>query len=140
MNSFMRRLINAGNPFMKWMLSSPFHGWVSHWYTLITVTGRKTGKRYCIPVQYAQDGDELYIITSEAYTWWRNLRGGAPVSVHLRGTDRGGTADASVRREDIQQAIRRVYPQVTTTQLDQFANGKVAIHIGLAPTVSAVTV
>lgn len=140
MNPFIRRLINAQNPFMKWLLSSPFHGLVSRWYMLMTVTGRKSGKQYCIPVQYVQEQDDLYVITSETYTWWRNLQGSATVTVHLRGIDREGTAETSTALTDIQHAVQHVYPQVNANTIDSFASGKVAIHIRLAPMTSPVTV
>jgi hypothetical protein len=65
------------NPFMKWLLRSPFHGVVSRMYMLITFTGRKSRTIYTTPVQYAQNDNTLYIITSEGYTWWKNLHGGA---------------------------------------------------------------
>jgi deazaflavin-dependent oxidoreductase (nitroreductase family) len=140
MNPFLRRLINAQSPFMKWLLSSPFHGLVSRWYMLITVTGRKSGKQYCIPVQYAPEQDDLYVIANETYMWWRNLQESTNVTVHLRGIDREGTAEASTTQADIQHAFRYIYPQINDEKIDSFANGKVAIHIRLAPIRSPVTV
>src|SRR4028118_1236877 len=47
------------------------------------ITGRKTGKQYTIPISYIQDGDLLTCYT--ASVWWKNVRGGAPVTVVLRG-------------------------------------------------------
>lgn len=125
---------------MKWLLSSPFHGLVSRWYTVITVTGRKSGKHYSIPLQYAQAQDDLYIITSESYTWWRNLRGGAPITVHLRGSERSGVAETSTTSKDVRHTLEQVYPRINAEKTDAFANGKVAIHIRLAPISSSVTV
>lgn len=52
---------------------------------LITVTGRKTGKKYTTPVNYVQDGDVLSVLSHAHRTWWRNLRGGAPVKIVFRG-------------------------------------------------------
>ena len=52
---------------------------------LITVTGRKTGRKYSTPVGYYQDGDTLWIVTSRDRTWWRNVCGGAQVDLHLHG-------------------------------------------------------
>ncbi len=45
------------NKMMMWMLRSPFHGIVSKNIMLITVTGRKSGKKYTLPVSYVRDGD-----------------------------------------------------------------------------------
>ena len=36
----------TGNDFITWVLRSPFHGMLSNGMMLITVTGRKTGKKY----------------------------------------------------------------------------------------------
>jgi hypothetical protein len=43
--------------------------------------------RYTLPVGYLPDGNALLVVSqhSEQKRWWRNLRGGAPVVLHLRG-------------------------------------------------------
>ena len=73
-----------GNDFMSWVLRSPFHGMLSNGMMLITLTGRKTGKRYTTPVGFYEDGGYLWIITSRDRTWWRNLQGGADVNLLLK--------------------------------------------------------
>ncbi len=72
-----RLLVKAQNPCITWLLRSPLHAVVSRIYMLITFTGSKSGTVYTTPVQYAQQGDRLSIITSAGYTWWKNLRSGA---------------------------------------------------------------
>ncbi len=74
----------TGNDFMKWMLRSPFHGVLSNGMMLITVTGRKTGKKYTMPVEYFRENGFLWVMTSRNRTWWRNLRGGAEVTLLLK--------------------------------------------------------
>lgn len=74
----------TGNDFMKWMLHSPFHGVLSNGMMLITVTGRKTGKKYTTPVEYYRENGFLWVMTSRNRTWWRNLRGGAEVTLILK--------------------------------------------------------
>ena len=73
-----------GNDFMSWMLRSPFHGVLSNGMMLITVTGRKTGKKYTTPVGYYEEGGFLWVITSRDRTWWKNLQGGAEVGLLLK--------------------------------------------------------
>jgi hypothetical protein len=47
------------------------------------VVGRTSGRRYCVPVAYVAEGDDLLIGTS---SWWgRNLRTGEPVVIRLKG-------------------------------------------------------
>jgi len=65
--------------------------------TLITYTGRRSGRTFSIPVAYRRRGDEIDIIPNmpDAKTWWRNFLGdGAPMSVTLDGTERNGHAVA----------------------------------------------
>ncbi|MBK6646709.1 MAG: nitroreductase family deazaflavin-dependent oxidoreductase [Anaerolineales bacterium] len=73
-----------GNDFMSWALRSPFHGMLSGGMMLITVTGRKTGRTYTMPVGYYVEGEYLWVITSRERIWWRNLQGGAPVGLFLK--------------------------------------------------------
>jgi deazaflavin-dependent oxidoreductase (nitroreductase family) len=76
---------------MKFVLRSPAHGMVSKMMLLITFTGRKSGKTYTTPVDYSQDGDQVTIFTHA--NWWKNLRGGAPVTLRLQGRDVPGLAE-----------------------------------------------
>lgn len=46
---------------------------------LITVTGRRTGKRYTTPVTYYRNGGTVTVLTKTFRTWWRNLERGEPV-------------------------------------------------------------
>ncbi|MBK9927423.1 MAG: nitroreductase family deazaflavin-dependent oxidoreductase [Anaerolineales bacterium] len=73
-----------GNDFMSWVLRSPLHGMLSDGIMLLTVTGRKTGKKYTTPVGYYHEGGYLWVITSRDRKWWRNLQGGAEVSLLLK--------------------------------------------------------
>ncbi len=79
------------NKTMKFVLRSPVHGMVSKSILLITFTGRKSRKSYTTPVSYSQDGDLVYIFTHAE--WWKNLRGGATVTLRLRGRDFQGQAE-----------------------------------------------
>ena len=76
---------------MKAILRSPLHGMVSKTVLLITFTGRKSGKIYTTPVDYSQDGDQVYIFTHAS--WWKNLRGGASVTLRIRGREVQGIAE-----------------------------------------------
>lgn len=82
------------NNAMKFVLRSPAHGMVSKFTTLITFTGCKSGKTYTTPVSYSQFDDQVYIFTHA--NWWKNLCGGAPVTLTLRGQDLKGVAEPVV--------------------------------------------
>ncbi|MFL7868219.1 MAG: nitroreductase/quinone reductase family protein, partial [Anaerolineales bacterium] len=70
----------TGNDFVKFFLRTPLYVFMGD-TMLITVTGRKTGKKYTTPVGFYRDGDSLWIISSRDRTWWRNLQGGAQVEL-----------------------------------------------------------
>jgi hypothetical protein len=74
----------TGNDFMSWVLRSPLHGMLSNGMMLITVTGRKTEKKYTLPVGYYREDVYLWVMTSRDRTWRKNLKNGAEVSLLLK--------------------------------------------------------
>jgi hypothetical protein len=61
--------------------------------TLLTYTGRRSGRTFNIPVAYRRRGDEIDITANmpDAKTWWHNFVGdGAPISLTLDGVEREG--------------------------------------------------
>ena len=89
------------NKMMMWILRSPLHGMVSKKIMLITMTGRKSGKTYTLPVSYVRDGDLVLCSTDRAErSWWKNLRGGADVALRLRGKDVSGHATAIYENQE----------------------------------------
>ena len=85
------------NKTMKIILRSPLHGMISKYLTLITFTGRKSGKTYTTPVSYYQQNNQVTIFTHA--NWWKNLRNGAPVTLRLRGRNIQGLAEPIVEDE-----------------------------------------
>ncbi len=87
------------NTMVKGLLRSPLHGMMSKSTLLLTITGRKSGQQYVIPVSYMQiDEQTILCSTQRSYGWWKNLRGGADISLRLRGQDR--PAGATVIYDD----------------------------------------
>jgi F420H(2)-dependent quinone reductase len=84
----------TANPIVKAVLSSPLHPLLSRGLALITVTGRRTGRRYTFPVGDQQDGDRVTVNVgwSERKSWWRNLRQRGQVQMQIRGHRRTGSA------------------------------------------------
>ena len=52
---------------------------------LVTFTGRRTGKVFTTPVRYIRNGETVRCFTSSENLWWRNMRGGADVTLLLEG-------------------------------------------------------
>jgi deazaflavin-dependent oxidoreductase (nitroreductase family) len=105
---FMNKI---ANPFVRLILRSPLHGIMSAMLLLITYRGRKSGKEYTLPVQYVQDKRLIYVVPGapERKTWWRNLRGGAPVQITLRGKTLPGNSlrlDPTTDAEAIATGLR----------------------------------
>lgn len=61
--------------------------------TLVTYTGRRSGRVVRTPVGYRRTATGLTVVVGMpgAKTWWRNFTGeGAPLTVHLEGVARPG--------------------------------------------------
>lgn len=94
----LQRLTGAMNLLVRTIVESAWLGvLVGRWMTVITYTGRRSGRTVSIPVGYARDGDDLVIAVDmpERKTWWRNFQGdGQLITVRLEGADRPGRAVA----------------------------------------------
>ena len=75
------------NPFIRLILRSPLHSLLSGRLILITYTGKKSGMRYMLPVQYARSDGELIVVAGyhQHKKWWRNLRQRSMIQVCYRG-------------------------------------------------------
>ncbi len=95
------------NFFVKLLLRSPLHGLASHGMMLISYRGRKTGKPYTVPVSYAVDEDGALLTTSfKTRAWWRNLRGGVPVTLRLHGKEVDAQAEVVEEETAVADYIR----------------------------------
>jgi hypothetical protein len=101
------------NRIISWLLSSPLHGLLSENVMLIRVTGRKSGRIYTTPVNYVRDGGIRWVTSFRNRTWWRNLKGGAPVSVLLAGKELSGQGQAIVDAEDVAESLRGFFQKVS---------------------------
>jgi deazaflavin-dependent oxidoreductase (nitroreductase family) len=94
------------NTLIAWLLRSPLHGILSKGIMLITVTGRKSGRKYTTPVNYVREGEKLWVTSYRQRTWWRNLIGGAPVSVLLAGRESKGRGEALTDEMAVRENLR----------------------------------
>lgn len=109
------RWTTRANSVVAWLLRSRLHPLLSWGLMLVTVTGRRTGRVYTIPVGYLRDGDALVVLVSwpSRKQWWRNYRERRPIEVGLRGRTIGGRAvvvapTSPAFREAIERTLRRV--------------------------------
>jgi hypothetical protein len=105
------------NPVMRLLLRSPFHRLASRQFMLLTVTGRKTGRIYTVPVgRHQSDGT---IVVYAAGGWRENLRGGAPVRVVIDGVEHAGYAELEEDPDRVAQAYK--------TRLDELGVGEARV-------------
>lgn len=94
-----------GNSFIQFLLRSPLHGVMSGSTMLITIKGRKTGRLITLPVNYVRDGNLLWVVSYRSRTWWRNISGGVPVKILLRGQEKEALADAILDEAKVAEAL-----------------------------------
>ena len=70
------------------------------------VVGRKSGRRYPVPVSYLGRGDDLLIGTSSG--WARNLRAGEPVAYRFKGKTRLADVQTLAAEPDVVTAYARL--------------------------------
>ncbi|MEJ3750545.1 nitroreductase/quinone reductase family protein [Actinomycetes bacterium KLBMP 9797] len=81
----MPRTGRAANRVVAPLLASRAHHLLSFRLMLLRYAGRRTGRRYTIPVAYTWCGDGEVLATSDRPVWAVNLVGGEPVRLRIRG-------------------------------------------------------
>jgi hypothetical protein len=71
------------------------------------IVGRKSGRKYTIPVAYTKDKEDLLIGTP--FGWGRNLRTGEPLAIRLKGRLR----QADVRAYTSEADVTGLYAEMT---------------------------
>ena len=73
---------------------------------LLTVTGRRSGRRFTVPVSYLRrEGGFLCFTSGRWCSWWKNLRGGALVAVRVRGRQFEGGAWAETGGDTVARGL-----------------------------------
>jgi deazaflavin-dependent oxidoreductase (nitroreductase family) len=80
-------LARLGNTVVGAVLHSPLHVLLDRRTALLTITGRKSGRRFEVPVEYSRDGHVVYVISHAGDRWWRNLKGGARLTIRIGGVE-----------------------------------------------------
>ena len=120
------------NPTMKVVLRSPLHGLVSNGVMLITVSGRRSGRQYTTPVNYVREGNTLTVFSRRNRSWWRNLRGGAPVTTRVRGRELTGFGEVDAAdSEAIAAALLAARPSLSPEKAALLAQDGVLVRIRL---------
>lgn len=97
----MRVRLPQGNSLVLAILRSPAHRLFSGSAIELRYIGRRSGRPYALPLQYARDGSLLVVAPQRpaTKTWWRNFRTRQSVSVRLAGRVHPAIAEV-VERDD----------------------------------------
>lgn len=141
-----RRRVSVCDRLLGGVLRSPLSPLVDGTLLLLTVTGRKTGRSYSLPVQYAAGPHYLWVWPGnpEQKTWWRNLLVPAAVTLRLRGAEVVGVArviDGAVEPREAERGLlvyasrfprtgrRIVGGELTRERLREAAAGMLLVRI-----------
>lgn len=111
------------NPIVIWLLHSPLHSFMDKSTLVITVTGRKSGKLYTVPVSYMRDGETLLVISQREHSWWKNLSGGTHVTLSMQGHTMNARGETFTATETVANKLLLV--------LQQFPSYQKLIHVKL---------
>lgn len=93
MNLMQRTAAVVNRAVRPLMISAGGRRLFGNWMTVVTYTGRRSGRTFSIPVAYSRRDDEVSIKVEipGQKTWWRNFSGdGGQLLVRLDGVDRPG--------------------------------------------------
>ena len=96
---------------------------------ILTTRGRKTGLLRPTPIEYARDGDTIYVISAwgERADWYRNLQAQPHATLQIGNWRFAVKADFLTEGEEIEEMLA-VYRRANPA-LDQFAGGMVGVDV-----------
>jgi deazaflavin-dependent oxidoreductase (nitroreductase family) len=100
-----------GNFFMKTLINSPLHPLLGENFSVITVTGRKTGKSITTPINTVCIEGVLTVISMRNRTWWRNLREGRVARLHQAGKQFPMRAEIAETQADVATWLKKYFSQ-----------------------------
>lgn len=108
--NFNRPLVNRVNKLVVGLRDVPLVGkLVRKGITVVSYTGRKSGRTFTTPVGYQRKGDtvNIQVMMPDSKNWWRNFSGeGGPLTLELDGAER--TGHATSHRDDKGRVTVRV--------------------------------
>ncbi len=82
------------NPILVHVLRRSWGRRIGRHLAILAYTGRRSGRRHELVVQYAREGKQVWIVPgkSQRKTWWRNFNSTSSVELRLAGEDFQGRA------------------------------------------------
>ena len=98
-------ILRIVNPIIRSVLRSPFHRLLSNKLALLTVTGRRTGRHYTVPIGRHED-DGVFLV-SVSGRWRYNME--APVRLTIAGREHVGHAELEHDSDHVAQTFKMLY-------------------------------
>ena len=106
------------NPFVAWLARSPVHFIISHQLLIIQFEGRKSGKKYLVPVSYHKHGSMHTCVTLRSNIWWRNLKELSHTKIWLKGKLIDAQVDIEFKDDQVvENTLRNL---VTNNRVDAY--------------------
>jgi deazaflavin-dependent oxidoreductase (nitroreductase family) len=98
-----------GNAFVLFLLRSPLHPLLGGSFAVITVTGRKTGRRISTPINVARAADGFTVVSYRSRTWWKNLLGGRAGELRVGGKTIPVTARIAEQPGEVRDGLKAYF-------------------------------
>jgi deazaflavin-dependent oxidoreductase (nitroreductase family) len=98
-----------GNFFVTAIVRSPLHGLLGESFAVVSVTGRKTGRRISTPINVARGENGFRVVSYRSRTWWKNLRGGRRGELRVGGKTFAVAADIIDRPDEVLAGLREYF-------------------------------
>lgn len=98
-------VLRVVNPILRTVLRSPLHRPLSRKLVLLTVTGRRTGHQYTVPIGRHEDGGVFLVSVSGS--WRYNFE--APVRLKVEGRDHLGYAEIEDDPDQVARTFKMLY-------------------------------
>ncbi|WP_323173650.1 hypothetical protein [Natrialba sp. PRR66] len=113
---------NIVNPVVIWILRSPVHFLLSRWLLVLTYRGRRSGREFSTPVLYWRRNTNVFLLTPKRQTnWWKNFRGGHPLSMRYRGREVSGIGEVKTDEKTVLESLEWISTPLRV--LDEFVPG-----------------
>lgn len=101
----------AGNRVVLAILRSPAHRLLSGFAVELRYRGRRSGREFALPVQYAKVHGKLVVRPQkpDQSSWWRNFGDPRPVTVLIAGRERRGSAQVLESGEPEWEPFHQAY-------------------------------
>ena len=106
------------NPFVSLIARSPFHFIISHQLLVVQFHGKKTGKKFLVPLSYHKHGSSYTCVTLRSNIWWKNLKKLSQGNIWLKGKLRD--VDIFLEFTEDTKVEKTLRDLVTNNKIDAF--------------------